>query len=123
MTRPRAARSRGFTLVEVLVALGIVAVALLAGAQATSALMRNAERQRDVLLAQVCAQNTLVRLRLSAQMPAVGDSTVSCAQAGLQLPVHISTRPTPNPGFRRVDVQVFSGEYPVLRFSTVVGRN
>ena len=40
---------RGFTLVEVLVALGIVAIALLAGLQATNALTRNAARQSDVL--------------------------------------------------------------------------
>ncbi len=43
--------SRGFTLVEVLVALGIVAVALAAGARSTGALTRNAERQSDLLLA------------------------------------------------------------------------
>jgi len=30
--------------------------------------------------------------------------------------------PTPNPNFRRVDAQVFDGEYPVLRLSTVLGR-
>jgi len=120
--RPWLHSSRGFTLVEVLVALGIVAVALLAGAQATSALVRNAERQHTVLLAQVCAQNTLVRLRLSAQMPAVGDTTLPCEQAGVALQVHVSTRPTPNPSFRRVDVQVLAGEYPALRFSTIVGR-
>ena len=34
----------GFTLVEVLVALGIVAIALVAGTQASSALLRNAGR-------------------------------------------------------------------------------
>ena len=38
----RARRSaRGFTLIEVLVALGIVAIALMAGTQATMALTRN----------------------------------------------------------------------------------
>ena len=36
------APERGFTLVEVLVALGIVAIALMAGLQATTALTRNA---------------------------------------------------------------------------------
>ncbi|MBC7609354.1 MAG: prepilin-type N-terminal cleavage/methylation domain-containing protein, partial [Polaromonas sp.] len=47
--------SHGFTLIEVLVALSIVAIALLAGLQATSALTNNALRQSDVMLAHICA--------------------------------------------------------------------
>ena len=34
----------------------------------------------------------------------------------------VSVLPTPNPSFRRVDAQVFDGESPVLRLSTIVGR-
>lgn len=117
MTRPR-----GFTLVEVLVALSIVAIALIAGAQATSALTRNALRQSSVLLAQVCAENELVKVRLSRQMPGVGQTRVACAQAGEAFDVLVSVAPTPNPSFRRVDAQVLNAEGPVLRLSTVVGR-
>ena len=119
--RPRFLQ-QGFTLIEVLVAVGMVAVALLAGLQASSALTRNAQRQADVILAQTCAQNELVRLRLINQMPAVGDTTVSCPQLGRQLQVQVSVRPTPNPSFRRVDAQVFSEAAAVLRVSTIVGR-
>ena len=119
---PKAKTARGFTLIEVLVALAIVAIALLAGLQATSALTRNALRQADVLLAQLCAENELVQVRLSRQMPAVGDSTVRCEQAGRVFDVNVVVRPTPNPTFSRVDAQVFSGSYPVLRLSTIVGR-
>lgn len=118
----RATGSRGFTLVEVLVALGIVAVALLAGLQATTALTRNAQRQSDALLAQVCAENELVKVRLSRQMPGVGDNTATCEQAGRSFSITVSVRPTPNPSFRRVDANVADGTVPVLRISTVVGR-
>jgi len=48
-------RSGGFTLIEILVALAIVAIALAAGLQATTALTSNALRQSSVLLAHLCA--------------------------------------------------------------------
>lgn len=113
---------QGLTLIEVLVALSIVAIALIAGLQATAALTRNAERQSDMLLAQICADNELAKVRLSAQMPAVGDSSSTCTQAERTYDVAVTVRPTPNPSFRRVDAQVLQGGYSLLRFSTVVGR-
>lgn len=115
--------SRGFTLVEVLVALGIIAIALAAGTQATSALTRNAQRQSDLLLAQLCAENELIKARLARQMPPIGDAGLVCTQANTSFGVTVSTTPTLNPNFRRVDVQVRDAtEAPVLRLSTVVGR-
>lgn len=122
MKRVGASRHSGFTLIEVLVALGIVAIALSAGLQATSALTRNALRQSSVLLAHLCAENELVKVRLSSQMPSIGDSSVSCEQGGQNLAVTVSVLPTPNPSFRRVDAQVFEASVPVLRLSTIVGR-
>ena len=115
-------RDRGFTLVEVLVALGIVAIALVAGLRASAALTSNAQRQSDVLLAHICAENQLVAMKLAKQLPSVGDSDQACRQAGQDFNVHIKVAPTPNPSFRRVDAQVFTGHVPVLRLSTVMGR-
>jgi len=112
----------GFTLIEVMVALGIVALALTAGARATGALTRNAERQSDLILAQLCADNALVAMRLARQMPAVGDNTTVCVQAGRSLDVRLSVRPTPNPNFLRVEAQVSESTTPMLNVSTVVGR-
>jgi general secretion pathway protein I len=113
---------RGFTLIEVLVALAIVAIALSAGLQATTALTRNALRQSSVLLAHVCAENELVRVRLASTMPPIGDANLACEQAGRTFAVTLSVLPTPNPSFRRVDAQVFEDQVAVLRLSTVVGR-
>ncbi len=115
-------RARGFTLVEVLVALAIVAIALMAGLQATAALTQHAQRQSDMVLAQLCAENELVRIRLLKQMPDVGDNSVGCEQAGRSLTVALVVRPTPNPNFRRVDARVLDGEVPIWRLTTVVGR-
>jgi general secretion pathway protein I len=113
---------RGFTLIEILVALAIVAIALAAGLQATTALTNNALRQSSVLLAHICAENELVKTRLSRQVPAIGDTSINCEQAGRSFAVTVSVLPTPNPSFRRVDAQVFDGPAPVLRLSTIVGR-
>jgi general secretion pathway protein I len=119
----RTSACSGFTLIEVLIALGIVALALAAGSQATMSLTRNAQRQSDLVLAELCAENELAKARLARQMPAVGDSGSICVQAGASFNVTTSTVPTLNPNFRRVDVQVRDeGDSPILRISTVVGR-
>ncbi|MEK7346910.1 MAG: type II secretion system minor pseudopilin GspI [Pseudomonadota bacterium] len=114
---------RGFTLIEVLVALGITAVALMAGLKATGSLSRNAERQTVSMLGQICAENELIALRLRRQLPDTGDRSVACTQAGQALQVDVSVRPTPNPTFRRVDARVLNQGEQVLQLSTVMGRN
>ena len=116
----------GFTLIEVLVALSIVAIALMAGLRSTEALSRNASRQSTQWLAQICAENEFARMRLSRQMPSVGVSTISCQQANLDLSVSLNVQATPNPNFRRIDARVdwLSGATTtsVLQLSTVMGR-
>jgi general secretion pathway protein I len=115
----------GFTLIEVLVALAIVAIALVAGLQASAALTNNARRQSDVMLAQICAENELARLKLAQHqqpLPPLGDSDEPCAQVGQAFTVHLKVVATPNPSFRRVDAQVFESGLPLLRVSTVIGR-
>ena len=115
-------RSGGFTLIEVMVALAIVALALTAGMQATGALTRGAQRESQVLLGQLCAHNALVQLRLLQQQPPVGDSSQVCEQGGQGFALQLQVRPTPNPLFRRIDAQVVQGDAPVLRVTTIQGR-
>lgn len=113
---------RGFTLIEVLVALSITAVALMAGIKATGSLSRNAERQTLSMFGQICAENELIALRLRRQLPDTGNQSVECLQAGQALQVEVSVRPTPNPNFRRVDARVTTQGHYLLQLSTVMGR-
>lgn len=115
--------SRGLTLIEVLVALAIVAITLAAGIKASAALTRNTERFANTLAAQWCADNALTGLRLARQFPAVGDSDFSCEQAGRTYQGKLVVRPTPNPNFRRVDAHVSDADgQPLLRLSTIQPR-
>ncbi len=113
----------GFTLIEVLVALAIVAVALAAGLRASGALIGHAQRQSEQMLAQICAENELIRLRLIRELPGIGQSTISCEQAGSLMAVTLTVNPTPNPNFRRVEARVLSQDQrPLLSLVAIQGR-
>lgn len=116
-------RARGFTLVEILVALTIVAITLGAGIKAASSLTDNTARLAQVGAAQWCAENQFVELRLSKQFPSVGDSEFGCDQLGMHFQGKQVVRPTPNPNFRRVEAIIQDdGGRPVLSISTIMGR-
>lgn len=114
--------AQGFTLIEVLVALAIVAVTLIAGLRASATMTRSTERQSSRVLAQLCAENALVQYRLSGQLPDVSDSTRECAQAGQSFELRLLVQSTPNPNFRRVEARVAKDGAPLLQLSTVLGR-
>ncbi len=96
----------GFTLLEVLVALAVVAIAMLAALRASGGLQDNAQRYHQAVLAQLCAENFLVEQRLTRNFLPVGQNTSTCTEAGTSFTLNVDVQPTPNPNFRRVDVQV-----------------
>jgi general secretion pathway protein I len=99
--------SRGFTLLEVLVALVIVAVALGASLRAIGSLTQNDEALRKTALATWAAENRLVQIRLQAALPALGQRSFPCSQANLKLTCTEEVAATPNVHFRRVEVRVY----------------
>ena len=73
---------RGFTLIEVMVALAIVAISLAAGAQAYAQWTDGARLLHERMLATVCLQNQWTKLNLAESLPATGYDDVECLQDG-----------------------------------------
>lgn len=105
----RPASTRGFTLVEVLVALAIVAVALFAALRASGAAAVNTGDYRDRLLAQWVAGAVMARAQIQRPLPALGDTTIEMEQGGQRFAAIQRVSDTPNPRFRRVDIEVRLG--------------
>ncbi|MCS7101377.1 MAG: type II secretion system minor pseudopilin GspI [Burkholderiaceae bacterium] len=100
-------RQRGFTLLEVLVALVIIGVALAAAMRGAMALTQAAEDARLKLLATLTAENRLLELRLARQRLELGQISSECEQGGRVFTCEQIVKSTPNPFFRRVELQVF----------------
>ncbi len=103
----RRASRRGFTLIEVLVALTIVSVALMAALRAVGALTQSSGELKARTLAQWSAENRLSQMRVQSEFPNIGRNRYDCSQAGVELACQEDVFATPNASFRRVEMSVF----------------
>jgi general secretion pathway protein I len=105
-----ASRQGGFTMIEVLVALTIVAVALATSIRAVGSLANTAGALHQRLLAGWSADSVLVDLRLAHRWPELGTTRFECSQGDLLLICTQTVSNTPNPLFRRVEITVTHDE-------------
>jgi general secretion pathway protein I len=102
----RARSQKGFTMIEVLVALAIIAVALAASLRAVGSMAASEQDLHRRLLAGWSADNELAQLRLAHDFPDVGSRSFDCSQGNLKLVCTERVSQTPNPIFRRVEMIV-----------------
>ena len=108
MAKWRYARGKGFTLVEVLVALAIVSIALLSALRAAGQGTNNVGELRSRLFAGWVAENLLAEHRARADWLALGIQRGSAREGGQDFVWREEVIATPNPAFRRIDVRVFT---------------
>jgi general secretion pathway protein I len=102
----RRVRGGGFTLIEVLVALAIVAIGMAAVMGALTSSANMISYLRDKTLAQWVALNQIANLRLSGQQPPTGISNGDSDFAGRSWHWRQEVVATEVPGVERIDISV-----------------
>ncbi|MCL2309774.1 MAG: type II secretion system minor pseudopilin GspI [Proteobacteria bacterium] len=117
-------KNHGFTLIEVLVALTIVAVALAAGLRALNQSADNANQLKLRTLALWVAENRLAEAQLLPELPSAGTVQGQVSQAGIAFVWQQTISFTPNPAFRKIDIRVVETQtpnYELARLNSYLG--
>lgn len=101
---------RGFTLIEVLAALVIVSLGMMAVIQAVSQTASNSSYLRDKTLAHWVALNRLTEARLEQSAPKVDETSDEVEMAGRKWRWTMTVTQTPVETMRRIDVSVRPAE-------------
>lgn len=97
---------RGFTLIEVLVAVAILAIALGAIISGMGRYASNAAYLKQKTIALWVAHNRLTELELEPSWPAEGKSDGEVEMAGAEWKWFVEVKKTPDDRLRRMDIRV-----------------
>jgi general secretion pathway protein I len=111
---------KGFTLIEVLIALAVLAIALAAAIKGISSHVSNLAYLKERSLAHWVALNALTELRVSGQWPSAGEIKGDENMAGRQFLWTIKVTESKGNDVRRLDVVVTPEEDDQRPLSTMV---
>ncbi|POA34666.1 type II secretion system minor pseudopilin GspI [Pseudomonas sp. GW456-12-1-14-TSB6] len=114
----------GFTLIEVLVALAIIAVAMSAAVRVAGLMTQSSGVLRDRSIAMIAAQSRMAELRLEGRLP-MGVKVMECDQGRLLLRCEQVIGGAENGRLLKVGVQVFDRNQdapPLARLETLLSR-
>jgi general secretion pathway protein I len=98
--------SKGFTLLEVIVALAVVTLALAALVSAVGQQTKNFQQIRAQTYAEMVASNALAEARLRDSWPEIGETNGQELMAGQRFDWRLLIQPTQAPELRRMQVSV-----------------
>jgi general secretion pathway protein I len=104
--------ARGFTLLEMLVALAIVAIGLTAALRASGVGIEGVGDYRNHMLALWLAQNIVTEHLARGDWPSPDTTTSEEQFANHAFVVRQEVKATPNPRFKRLDVMIADREEP-----------
>lgn len=96
----------GFTLIEMLVALAVVAIALSALSSNYISYFDTTSRLKENTLARWIAENQLAQTQIETPWPALGTTQGTLRYAGQQWDWQQNVRPSPDRDFRQIQVQI-----------------
>ena len=103
-------KNTGFTLVEILVALTILAITMGAYLSQLNTQISQTHSIRNRTLAHWAAQNHLATMRISKQWPALGQQTFSGLQGQQEWRIQQQVSATPNGQIKRVELRMFAAD-------------
>lgn len=112
---------RGFTLIEVLVALAVIGIGLLAVLAVAAKSVEVAADLQDRTFAGWVAQNRITEMRLSQQWPSIGESDDDVTLGGRKWHWHATVASTPDKDLRRVTVTVAPADATSTSVTEMVG--
>jgi len=113
-------QQKGFTLLEVLIALAILAIALAAAIKGVSSHVLNLVYLKERSLAHWVGLNALTELRVSGQWPSSGEIKGDEAMAGREFKWVITVTEVEGGDVRRLDVKVTPEDDDERPLSTMV---